>query len=152
MVTPEECLEAAVRLEMHAHDLYRSLASRYFERADLHELFLKLAAEEEEHARRIRALARNPLGSAAWDDRTRSRVAGQMRAMEAEAVAMLVRSSGQKPDRPDDLIRSVIDFERRFGLVHAEELAPLFAPEAQATFLALAAQDERHRALLAEAC
>ena len=151
MVTPAECLEAAVRLEMHAHDLYRSLASRYFEHADLHALFQMLAGEEEEHARRIRALALEPLDAAAWDDRTKCRIAGQMRAMEAEAVAMVVRSSGRKPDRPDHLIRWVTDFERRFGLVHAEELAPIFAPEARETFLALAVQDERHRALLAEA-
>jgi rubrerythrin len=149
-MTPGACLESAARLELQARDLYRTLALRYVERTDLHDLFSALAEEEALHAQRLVNLAGRPL-RAGWDDSRQVHIAGQMAAMEAEAVAMVVRSSGRKPDHPHHILRWVVDFERRFSLVHAEELAPLFAPEARDLFLFLATEDERHRALLDEA-
>ncbi len=150
-MTPVECLESAARMETLAQSLYGVLAIRYGERADLRELFNALAVEEEQHADRIRALAQHrtneDLGDAARD-----RLAGTLRAMEAELVALMeVGADGRSLDEPAEILQKVIDFESRFVSVHAEYLAQDFAPGMQGLFSALARQDRNHVGLLTRA-
>ena len=150
-MTPEECLESAARMEMRAQNVYSALAIRYGERPDLRELFSGLAKEEELHADRIRALA---LHRAKRDlsEATMARIAGTLKAVEAELAALMeVGADGRKPDEPEEILRKVTDFEKRFESIHAEHLAQDFAPGMQGMFSSLARQDRRHSELLKQA-
>ena len=52
---------------------------------------------------------------------------------------------------PGEIMRQVVDLERRFGAIHAQELAKCADPEVQVLFAALAQQDARHQALIESA-
>jgi rubrerythrin len=150
-MTPEECLESAAWMENQAQNVYSALAIRYGERSDLRELFSGLAKEEEQHADRVRALA---LHRAKRDlsDATMARIAGTLKAVEAElAKLMAVGADGRRPDEPEEILRKVTDFEKRFESIHAEYLAQDFAPGMQGMFFSLARSDRKHAELLKQA-
>jgi rubrerythrin len=63
-VTPERCVEFAIRTEEIGARMYRDLAARFSSDPQLSELFQGLAKDEEEHGARFRAL----------DDRLASRM------------------------------------------------------------------------------
>ncbi len=150
-MNPVECLEAAARMEVLAQDVYSALAIRYGERSDLRELFSALALEEEQHADRIRALVGNRTNQV-LSDATTDRLTETMKAVEAELVALMeVGADGRALDAPDEILRKVIDFEKRFESIHAEYLAPDFAPGMQGLFSSLARQDRKHIELLKQA-
>ena len=150
-MTPVECLEAVARMEVLAQDMYSALAIRYGDRPDLRELFSALALDEEHHADRIRALAQHQTNQD-LSDATRARITATLEAMQAELVALMeVGADGRALAAPGEILRKVIDFEKRFESIHAEYLAPDFAPGMQGLFSSLARQDRRHIELLKQA-
>lgn len=151
-MTTRECLEAAARIEVLVQELYTSLAERYDDRSELRDLFRRLAAEEEQHAYRIRTLARHDPGAPAWDEQTLSPMAGLLGAMESELIALGEEEAGRREATdPRGILLRVIDFEGRFASIHAEHLARGLEPGVQGLFSALARQDQLHQQLLEQA-
>jgi rubrerythrin len=146
-MTTQECFDAAVRIETLFRDVYAGLARRFGHRSDLRDLFLRLADEEEQHAQRIRLLARRQ-SEAAWDPDVLSELAWGLDAIAAELLGLEREFdvAGEK-DVPA-ILRRVIDLEGRAGAFHAEELARSGDPEISGFFSALSQQDERHKDLL----
>ncbi len=150
-MTPKECLEAAARIEVLVQTIYGGLASRYADRPALRDLFLRLAAEEEQHAYRIRTLSRHDV-QAAWDDGTAANLPALLGAMEAELASMAAEEAeGPGSGSPRSILLRVIDFESRFASIHAEYLARSVEPGVQGLFSALAMQDRHHMELLEQA-
>jgi rubrerythrin len=149
-MTTKECLEAAARIEVLVQTIYGGLASRYADQAELRDLFLRLAAEEEQHAYRIRTLARHD-AQPAWDDGTAAHLPALLGAMEAELVTMAAERAGSPGGDPRSILLRVIDFESRFASIHAEYLARSVEPGVQGLFSALAMQDRHHMELLEQA-
>ncbi len=143
--TAAQCLSAAIRIETLAQDLYAGLAVTYQHQPFLRDLFERLAAEEAQHAMRIRLLERH-LGGATWAPQDLARISGDLDAMAAEMTAM---KEGFRALAPGADARGVLTrlakLETRFGSVHAEELARSANPEVHKLFAALATQDGRHR-------
>jgi rubrerythrin len=149
--TTTQCLEAATRIECMAQEMYTGLAVTYQDQPYLRELFLRLAAEEGQHAMRIRLLERQR-GKAAWPRQMLDRVCDDLDAMAQEMAAMRAsfrRLSPAADARP--ALRRLAEMEVRFGSIHAEELARSALPEIQALFEGLAQQDARHRTFIQNA-
>ena len=149
--TPLDCLNAAERIERLAQRLYARLADRTRHWPLLQRLFLRLSAEEEQHALRIQTFGRHALPEH-WDQAAANEVGEALASMEEELEALLVDLS-QRPEYRDsgEILRLVAGFESRFADLHSEGLARLFAPEVRKLFAALAAQDLQHVELLEHA-
>jgi rubrerythrin len=130
-MTSYECFQGAARIESLAKEMYAGLAEKFAGRPYLRHLFTQLSAEEEQHALRI---------------------SGRLGVMAAEIESM--KAEFAKKDSAIDageIMRQVVDLERRFGAIHAQELARCADPEVQVLFAALAQQDARHQALIESA-
>lgn len=149
--TTAQCIRAAERVEMLAAELYESLAVSFAEAPWLRELFAGLAAEERQHAMRIRLLERHQ-GVNAWLPEALGPICRDLDAMaeELESTRARLRLPGALRS-PTVVLERVCDIERRFGTLHAEELCRSASPEVVRLFRSLALQDERHRRLLDEA-
>ncbi|HQR30545.1 MAG TPA: hypothetical protein PLL32_09050 [Anaeromyxobacteraceae bacterium] len=147
-MTTEECFEAAVQVEDLMRDLYLRLASARASDPRARELFVRLAAEEEQHAQRIRLLARHQ-GPGTWARDTAARIREELQAMSGE-LRSIAREIGERGAAlpGDALLDKVIEAERRAGVIHAEVLARTAEIEVQMLFWALARQDVHHEALL----
>ena len=150
-MTTHECFEAAVQVEDLMRDLYLRLAATRGDDPRSRELFLRLAAEEEQHAQRIRLLARHQ-GPGTWASETAARIQSELGAVSGELQA-IAREIGEQGDGlpGDALLRKVIEAERHAGVIHAEVLARSTEIEVQMLFWALARQDVHHEALLRSA-
>lgn len=149
--TSTQCMGGAIRIECLAQELYAGLAVAFLHQPYLRELFERLAAEEGQHAMRIRLLERHQ-GKAPWAQETINRVSTDLDAMAAELTAM--QESFRKLSLAADarpVLRRLAEMEERFGSVHAEHLARSADPEIQKLFTALAEQDARHRELIRSA-
>jgi rubrerythrin len=146
--TTHECFQKAARIESLAQDLYAGLAETFAGRPYLRNLFARLAEEEAQHERRIWLLARHQ-GRSPWAAEAVSKACVELGSMiEAiESTKAEVTGPGANAD-PGMVLTRVIDMERRFGSVHAEQLARSGDPEVARLFSALALQDARHRALI----
>jgi rubrerythrin len=144
----DECFEAAVEVENLMRDLYLRLAAAHGDDPRSRELFLRLAAEEEQHAQRIRLLARHQ-GPGTWANETATRIQEELGAMsgELQSIAREIGEQGNGLPRAA-LLRKLIEAERRAGVIHAEVLARTTEIEVQMLFWALARQDVHHEALL----
>jgi rubrerythrin len=150
-MTTEECFEAAVQVEHLMRDIYVGLADRYPGEPARKEMFLLLAAEEEQHAHRIRLLARTQ-ESGTWAKETASRIARNLDAMSAELLAMVAELSDDFEGAPrEDLLRRVMEAEVHCSSIHAEVLAQTAEIDVQMLFSALAKQDVRHKTMLEQA-
>ncbi len=147
-MTTEECFEAAVQVENLMRDLYLRLAAARADDPRARELFARLAAEEEQHAQRIRLLARHQ-GPGTWARDTAARIAAELGAMSRELLS-ITRELGEQGAglSRDALLQKVIEAERRAGVIHAEVLARTADIDVQMLFWALARQDVHHEALL----
>jgi rubrerythrin len=149
--TASQCLGAAVRIECLAQELYAGLAVAFGQQPYLRELFLRLAAEEEQHAMRIRMLDRHQVKTP-WPQAMLDRVSADLDGL-AEELSALQRSfrtlSAGADARP--VLRRLAEMEVRFGSVHAEELAQSADPEVRDLFAGLAQQDARHRTFIENA-
>ena len=149
--TAMQCLGAATRIESLAQELYSGLATTFQHQPYLRELFTQLAAEEGQHAMRIRLLERHQ-GKAPWPQETIDRVSADLDAVQEQMTAMKesFRMLSLVADaRP--VLRHLATLEERFGTIHAEELARSSEPEIQKLFGSLAQQDSRHRELIQKA-
>jgi rubrerythrin len=150
-MTTEECFEAAVQVEHLMRDVYVGLAERYAGDPAKREIFRTLAEEEEQHAHRIRLLARTQDGGT-WAKDTAARIARDLDAMSAELLAMVAELSDEFEGAPrEDLLRRVMEAEFHCSSVHAEVLAQTAEIDVQMLFSALAQQDVRHKTMLEQA-
>jgi rubrerythrin len=149
--TPLDCLAAAERIERLAQRLYAMLGDRTRHWPLLQQLFLRLSAEEEQHALRIQTFGRHAL-PAEHDPEVANEVGATLASMAEELEGLIVDLS-TRPDFQDsgEILRLVAGFESRFADLHSERLAKLFAPEVRRLFAALAAQDRQHVELLEHA-
>ncbi len=149
--TAAQCLGSAVRIECLAQELYAGLAETYLHQPYLRDLFAQLAAEEGQHAMRIRLLDRHQ-GKAPWPQETIDRMSADLDALATEIAAMqesfrvIAMTADARP-----VLRRLAEMEVRFGSVHAEQLARSAEPEIQRLFAALAEQDAHHRELIQNA-
>jgi rubrerythrin len=149
--TAMQILGAATRIEALAQDIYAGLAVTFEHQPYLRELFGKLAAEEGQHAMRIRLLDRHA-GKAPWPSGVLERIGADLDALSAEIVEK--QASFRKLHAASDareVLAALAEMELRFGSVHAEELARSGDEEVQKLFGALAQQDDRHRELIGRA-
>jgi rubrerythrin len=150
-VSNHECFQAAARIETLAQELYTRLASIFDGRPYLRHLFAQLAVEEGQHAMRIALLARHQ-GRSPWATEAVARISADLgdMAREIEAMNAEYAKAGSAKD-PGEVLRRVVEMERRFGSIHAEELSVSADPEVHKLFSSLAEQDARHRALIESA-
>ena len=150
-MTTEECFEAAVQVEHLMRDIYVGLAERYAREPERREMFLVLAAEEEQHAHRIRLLARTQ-DAGTWARDTAARIARSLDGMSAELLAMVAELSDDFEGAPrEELLRRVMEAENHCSSIHAEVLAQTAEIDVQMLFSALAKQDVRHKTMLEQA-
>jgi hypothetical protein len=144
-------LQAALRMETAAQALYSDLSIAFAEQPSLRQLFLRLAAEEEQHAMRIRLLQRHQ-GRTSWPRDVLERFCGQCDAMVAE-VGILRLELGTSPATRDAraVLRRLSEMEDRFCSIHAQDLARHAGPEVERVFATLALQDSAHRDLIGAA-
>jgi rubrerythrin len=141
-----QLLEKAERLELLAQDLYLALAGRFG--GEARELFKRLAAEEAQHAARVRLLAaryrqdKKLVASLAADTTLMDRLL--VEAEEALAAAL----AGAWDGDPQAALQGAAELERRFCQAHAQSLSQDAHPDLRAFFEQLAAQDKAHEALL----
>ncbi len=149
----QECFQTAARVEILLRDLYAGLARCFRNDARLHESFLGLADEEEQHALRIRLLALHRKG-VTWTDEAVDRIGRDLIAIVAELSAM-AKEIGTAPvpggRSAAPVLRRVIEVERRCGSLHAEALAQSADPVVRGFFSSLARQDAHHERLLEQA-
>jgi rubrerythrin len=150
-MTTEECFEAAVQVEHLMRDVYVGLAGHYTRDPARREMLRHLAEEEEQHAHRIRLLARTQ-DTAAWAQETADRIAQNLEAMSTELLA-IVQEMGDDFEGapPDRLLLRVMNAEDHCSAIHAEVLAESAEIDVQLLFAALAKQDVRHKEILQKA-
>jgi rubrerythrin len=149
--TATQCLGSAIRIECLAQELYTGLAVSFQNQPYLRELFVQLAAEEGQHAMRIRLLERHQ-GKSPWPVEMLERVSADLDAVAAEIAAMQESFRALRPGadaRP--VLRRLAEMEIRFGSIHAEGLARSAQPEIRDLFASLAEQDTRHRTFIQNA-
>jgi rubrerythrin len=146
--TASQCLHLAERVEALAQELYAFLAEAFAAEPALASLFRRLAAEEGQHALRIRLLDRHG-GRSPWPPDVAERSCADLEAMAREVEEMRGEFSGLGPE-PDAgrVLGRLVSMEERFHSAHAQELARCAAPEVERLFTSLAAQDAAHQELL----
>ncbi len=150
-MTTEECFEAAVQVEHLMRDVYVGLAERYAGDPVRKEMFRTLAEEEEQHAHRIRLLARTQ-DAGTWAQDTAARIAQNLESMSAELLAMVAELGDDFEGAPrENLLRRVMEAELHCSSIHAEVLAETAEIDVQMLFSALARQDVRHKTMLERA-
>jgi len=150
-MTTEECFEAAVQVEHLMRDVYVGLAGRYTRDPARREMLRHLAEEEEQHAQRIRLLARTQ-ETRTWANETAGRIAQNLETMSAELLAIVTEMGDDfEGAPPDGLLRRVMEAEGHCSAIHAEVLAESAEIDVQLLFSALAKQDVRHKEILEKA-
>jgi rubrerythrin len=150
-MTTNDFFKLAERVEGLSRELYLALADHGSTPPGVRDLFLGLAEEEEQHAKRLGLLASSLRGST-WATQVMKSAAEGMRAAAAEYGSFLVEARSRR--RPGDLLEildRLVAMEDRLAFVHAEELAKGTEPKVARLFEALAKQDRRHRRLLERA-
>ncbi len=150
-MTPAECFEAAVQVENLMRDVYARLAGRYAVEPRLKEVFLRLAEEEEQHAHRIRLLARTH-AEGPWAERTAERISRDLGGMSTDLLALVADMERDLEGHgAREVIQRVMEAEDRCASIHAEELAETAEIEVRMLFWSLARQDVRHKEMLERA-
>ena len=146
MASTYELLDKAERIELLAEQLYAALAGRFG--GDAKQLFQRLAAEEAQHATRIRLLAgryrqdKKLVASLSADTTLLDRLL-----VEADEALAAVQAGAWDGD-PQAAFHSAAELERHFCQAHAQALSADAHPELRSFFEQLAAQDKAHEALL----
>jgi rubrerythrin len=141
-----QLLDKAERLELLSEQLYLALAGRFG--GETRELLKRLAAEEAQHAARVRLLAsryrqdKRLVASLAADTTLMDRLL-----VEAEEAIAAARAGAWDGD-PQAALEAAAELERRFCQAHAQSLSQDAHPDLRAFFEQLAAQDKAHEALL----
>ncbi|HEY3447898.1 MAG TPA: ferritin family protein [Myxococcales bacterium] len=139
-------LAKAERVEALSATLYRRLAEGLASGSGARVTFARLAAEEEEHAARIRLL-KTRIEARPWNPELTLDLAGaEAMVADAEALLGLVEAEGP-PASVEGAARLMIESERRLSAVHAHELVA-GDPELESFFAELAMQDQVHLEIL----
>jgi len=142
----EAQLALAIRVERLSARIYALLARRFVDAPEEQSLFLRLEAEENEHALRLEllggVLARRPGATLRLDRAQAGRV---LRAGESLA-ATLAEPSVRLPAAKARELAAIL--EEKFALVHAHQLAQQDDPELVEFFRVFVNQDRAHAALL----
>lgn len=141
--------DKAEAVERAAARLYRQLARRFDRASATAKTFLELAAEEDQHALRVRMLrdrySQKP--SASGD------IALDLPAMEAilAEAALLEELFAREPFTIsiEEATRFMVQIEDRFSEAHAHAMASTSSPEIRAFFEMLSKQDAAHARVLA---
>jgi rubrerythrin len=148
MMTTAQCFEAAVQVETLMRDVYVGLSRRYAGQETMCALFRGLAEEEEQHAQRIRLLAKHQ-SEGTWARDAAVRISRKLDAISAELLGLVAELGDESREpSPRELLQRVIDAEHRCSAIHAEELARTAEIDVQLLFSALARQDVHHGSLL----
>lgn len=143
-----DVLELAIRVERLAGRLYAILAERFADEPEAHAMFLRLEAEEQQHALRIELLAetvaRRPELEVALSLDT-ERMEDALR--EGEALAVILAAPRPRPTLQRAL-RLAAQLEERFARVHADQLTAVTDPTLREFFQVFVAQDREHAELL----
>jgi rubrerythrin len=146
MATSYQLLEKAERLELLSQQIYEALAGRFG--GETRELFERLAAEERQHAARVRLLSaryrhdRRLVASLPADTTMLDRLLDEA----AEALAQV--NAGAWDGDPRAALAGAAELESRFCQAHAQSLSQGASSELRTFFEQLAAQDKAHAALL----
>jgi rubrerythrin len=141
-----QLLEKAERLELLAQQIYEALSERFG--GETRELFRRLAAEESQHASRVRLLAaryrqdRKLMASLTVDTPLLDKLL-----IEADEALAAVKAGAWDGD-PKAALASAAELESRFCQAHAQSLSQGSQPELRAFFEQLAVQDRAHAELL----
>ena len=148
MAGEQELFELSEGIELAVRDCYEALLERFPGGGPLSEVFRKLAAEESQHALRIRMIAdqhrRRPgdFGALGLDRE-------ELRAQRETALILLERYRDRARELlPTDALEQMAGLENSMRHLHAEALAVSTAPELARFFEQLAGQDEEHMRLL----
>jgi rubrerythrin len=141
-----DLFKRAERVEQLAAEIYATLAAQFRDDAATRALFQRLAAEEEQHAARVRLLA----GTYRSEPRLRVNGVEVLDACVAsgEAVLAAIRA-GEWGDDVADIKRRLSELEARCAHAHAEILAANGGSALADFFRQLAEQDDAHVELLA---
>lgn len=142
---PLEGLQKAELVEKAAESLYRRLAAKFRENPKLAELFVELADEEREHARRL-AMLRYQVAS---DSELAKRVHIDEALMDRllDETRVVGKKIVQTAFTPAEALELAYALERTFAAAHAE-VAAAADPWLQDFFASLAEDDGRHRAMI----
>jgi hypothetical protein len=112
------------------------------------DVFRGLAEEEEQHAHRIRLLARHQ-DEGTWAQNTATRIGKDLGSMSADLLSMVAELGEDREGAPrEELVRRAMQAEYLCSAIHAEVLAETAEIDVQMLFWALAKQDVRHEQLL----
>jgi rubrerythrin len=141
-------LRAAARVEFQAEELYSAMAEAFFHTAALRDTFRRLAAEERQHAMRLRLLERH-LPALPWSAAETARRTSELAEMSGALAGLrqeLHSASGSRD--PYAMLRKLADLEGRFAGAHAEQIAPDADPSVRRLFASMAQQDAEHGRLI----
>jgi hypothetical protein len=150
--TAAQCIRSAMDLEQRIGRLYLDMAVRSEGQPWLRGLLRGLAAEEEQHAKRIRLLERVRSGTA-WTGVELARVGASLRRAH-ERIDELERhgaAGGAAPIQATTACEAILAVELGLGSLHAEMMAGALVPEVRDLFDALARQDAHHQAVARDA-
>ena len=143
-----EKFSKAERLEILCAEIYQLLARQHRADPAANALFLRLEAEELQHARRIQKLR------SIWTDDADVRGAIELDLAEIDqllADAEILKGLFSAPDSAisfDDASRFMAELEEKFAIAHADSMAAQADPEIREMFEILSEQDHAHAALL----
>lgn len=146
MPDTKQLLDVAAEVEEAAGRIYDELATRFVHNAEYGPLFVQLAAEEREHADRVRALR-------AWVEENEAAVSEVQTADLAvllklsEDVEAMLRDDPRRLSLTSALATS-FRLEKALASAHAELVARELGPQATALFRDLSQDDSAHAALL----
>lgn len=143
-----QLFEKAEQLEIACAAIYRALAQKFEADPEGRDLFLRLEAEEQQHAARIRLLsARYQHDSKLLE--VAAVAAHHLDELLAEARAVLSQvASGAWGASLEVVKGELAELEERFSAAHAHVIASSANPALKAFFEQLAQQDQGHRELL----
>jgi hypothetical protein len=148
MASPYQLFHRAERVERLSARIYAALAAQFRHDAEAHALFLRLEAEEEQHASRVRLLAAHYR-----NDPKKLPVHADPGALdgcvaECEQALSEIEAGAWGTDLAEVKARAA-ELEERLARAHAELLALNASPALREFFAQLAALDAAHVRLLA---
>jgi hypothetical protein len=146
-VSTFDVFKRAERVELVAAAIYGTLAKRFRDDADAHALFVRLEAEEQQHASRIRLLAATYRNDSKLVDKVNGAEGLDACLAEAQAALDEVQAGGWGPALGEVLGR-LARLEDRLSRAHANLLALNGNGALREFFEQLARMDEAHVQLL----
>ena len=146
--TTYQLFERAEQLELVAARIYEELAVRFSSNAGAHDLFKRLAAEELQHASRVRLLAARYRQDSRLLGAISSSAEVLQELVEAASAALAAVQAGAWDGDAERALGRASELELRFAEGHAQALIREANPDVRRFFEQLAAQDRAHLALL----